>query len=120
MKSLVEHGLSIKILRIDYLEDDPGNRLLAAIIDADDEQLARPHRNRPFALHISIAYENQLGEEHLTAIENLNRKWSGVEHKLWIWWIGSGATAQIHPCDTFTSDPDFVVLFKRKHPHISM
>ena len=120
MLALVTHGLRAKIMGIQLMDGPPGSRLLAALIEASDDQLARPHHMRPFELHVSIAYENQLDWWAEDAIRGLNARWTGAHHTFKVWWVGGGATAQLHPDDPFVRDPNFAVLFKRKHPHISM
>ena len=81
----------------------------------DDDVLPRSNARRGFELHITLGFWSEF-EKYLTyeqlevLLDEVNARWSGVHHVLWIEWTGRGASARIHPEDIVQLDDVITAL----------
>ena len=88
---------------------------VALYCHVDDYLLPRSNDCRGFELHVTLGFWSQF-KQYMTyeqldiLLGEINARWAGVHHVLWIQWTGRGASAQIHPEDPVYLDTVIVAL----------
>jgi hypothetical protein len=104
--ALLAGGMPATIRGVDLMPPWNGSRLLALVVDIDEQHLPRTHAERGFALHITLLFEEEITDALALTALRVHRRWAGQPVMLRIGWVGSGGAAFLAAGDPIAADAE--------------